>query len=1335
MDMDSFEGEDWVPESQPPAPSPQRSPAGRNPIKAADQARRKSVPTQSFIPRASRIPKAPGAKVLPDRRNRVHDENQKPKPTPVADDNDVKKPEGTPDVFVQAATPTASAQGTMVRRRHSSGEAGAPTIFFEKGSDDLFTPNPLEKIFKQPESRETQDVRPQSSPASNLPSPQSLVEGEPASETSQLNGVAPSTSNFDSTNERFSEADNPFFATDRLAPPATPYRYSPAAEDGRSRDPQRRDPHWGSTPPRPVGQESMEYPSEQLRSSLFREATPSPPGKDGEYLNSISTSAFSDQSPGLNELLHVTSKSEFSKQLFMNQDYTDFQPEQSSLSQNNQIYYATPDRQFLQSAMSGNASVTTTPDTFQHGWSPLRLFSSKHDAHTKATRYRRISQMESDTSSYDEGETSFSRFKPRLSFASTSKRMWDGTPVSCQKSPNPNETRSPDLSRSYCLHPPSPVKENQPKRQKMSLPSARGAINGGQQGDITDDNIEDSKLRYSSVIEGGLSPDDISDLQESTSKLRLEPEINFSRSPPNFSSKPQFSSSLNVILAAKVKHMMPSKVGDMVFDEKRLVWRHQHDKSEDAEREAAILHNRQGIGGKEDVLSDDPFYEISDLPASPNPHAPLRDTNGKINSPTARLILNAFKKQLESRGASSVGASPMKGRSVSPVANKPDQLPSAPIHNAADTSLIDDSLSDTSTSSLRPTSPDFDPQKGRSGKVFTASPSQESSTATSVGADTHNDSLIQGEETLELNRTKNATPVISSAVEGSYIGFTHPQSTPREPLRQYTVSMQASGRQPNGTVVSIRKSEFSFWNTPLTDITYHYLEGDSRMNSGYSGRGYQSRTGRQLRKLNREKGSMAIKNMVKHLTDNDMFGPYWDQNKALQIQKQGIEHVQDLAGFHPNLVEVNLEHNELTHLMGLPSTVRDLKVAGNQLSSLTAWNHLTNLQFLDISRNSIDNLLGLSSLIHLRELKADDNEITSLEGILHLDGLMKVRLRRNRLTSVDLTSSNLRHLKNLDLGFNSIDQISSLHHLPEISSLNLDSNNLHALELPPGQEVRTLRTLNASNNRLTKFDVTPFPNIRTLYLDTNQLEDVAGISGAHHLDSFSIRSQSGALKMPLESLYETRKVYASGNPILSFQVDYYFNNLQYLELASCSIRNLPNNFGRLMSNVRILNLNNNAISDIKPLSGIVRLKKLYLVGNRISNLQKFSNVLRLLPSLSELDLRHNPLTLGFYAVLSKCTDIAIKADEELDPSPFLLQHQNSTEDNRFQCSMTEDTAVARRCYEILIGEQCPQITYLDGLSFDIEQKLRQDRVWDRMTKLGLVFEAPARITNDTEVKV
>ena len=82
-----------------------------------------------------------------------------------------------------------------------------------------------------------------------------------------------------------------------------------------------------------------------------------------------------------------------------------------------------------------------------------------------------------------------------------------------------------------------------------------------------------------------------------------------------------------------------------------------------------------------------------------------------------------------------------------------------------------------------------------------------------------------------------------------------------------------------------------------------------------------------------------------------------------------------------------------------------------------------------------------------------------------------------------------------------------------------------------------------------------------------------------------------------------------------------FPNLQYLELACARLTSLPKEFGIMMSNVRVLNLNCNAISDLRPLYGIMRLKKLALAGNRLNSLKKVSRMLKYFPTLRELDLR------------------------------------------------------------------------------------------------------------------
>lgn len=110
--------------------------------------------------------------------------------------------------------------------------------------------------------------------------------------------------------------------------------------------------------------------------------------------------------------------------------------------------------------------------------------------------------------------------------------------------------------------------------------------------------------------------------------------------------------------------------------------------------------------------------------------------------------------------------------------------------------------------------------------------------------------------------------------------------------------------------------------------------------------------------------------------------------------------------------------------------------------------------------------------------------------------------------------------------------------------------------------------------------------------------------------------------LPFDEMFEIRKIYASGNAICSLNLDLDFLNLQYLELAGVQLTSLQANFGHLVSNVRVLNLNFNAITDLRPLFGIVRLKKLLLVGNRIRSMKKIAAVLQCFPSLSFLDLRY-----------------------------------------------------------------------------------------------------------------
>ena len=98
--------------------------------------------------------------------------------------------------------------------------------------------------------------------------------------------------------------------------------------------------------------------------------------------------------------------------------------------------------------------------------------------------------------------------------------------------------------------------------------------------------------------------------------------------------------------------------------------------------------------------------------------------------------------------------------------------------------------------------------------------------------------------------------------------------------------------------------------------------------------------------------------LVQIITEVQPFEPYWEELTAIDLSKRGATSVARLKEFLPKLDVVDLSDNQISYLSGIPSTVRTLSAAGNKISSLTAINHLQNIQYLDLSRNDLDGVSG-----------------------------------------------------------------------------------------------------------------------------------------------------------------------------------------------------------------------------------------------------------------------------------------------------------------------------------------------------------------------------------------
>jgi Leucine-rich repeat (LRR) protein len=77
-------------------------------------------------------------------------------------------------------------------------------------------------------------------------------------------------------------------------------------------------------------------------------------------------------------------------------------------------------------------------------------------------------------------------------------------------------------------------------------------------------------------------------------------------------------------------------------------------------------------------------------------------------------------------------------------------------------------------------------------------------------------------------------------------------------------------------------------------------------------------------------------------------------------------------------------------------------------------------------------------------------------------------------------------------------------------------------------------------------------------------------------------------------------------------------------LAAIKLTSLPQNFASFVPNVRILNLSFNSLKDVTPIRDMRLLKRLFLIGNRLSSLSDgTTETLLSLTELQVLDLRYS----------------------------------------------------------------------------------------------------------------
>ncbi|KAI1128212.1 hypothetical protein F5Y10DRAFT_241109 [Nemania abortiva] len=506
--------------------------------------------------------------------------------------------------------------------------------------------------------------------------------------------------------------------------------------------------------------------------------------------------------------------------------------------------------------------------------------------------------------------------------------------------------------------------------------------------------------------------------------------------------------------------------------------------------------------------------------------------------------------------------------------------------------------------------------------------------------------------------------------------------------------------------------------SPMSEFTVHQIDNSCALEVSYVVGDRYLVTGDGSKKTM----SKAIQSLVEKITEVEPFEPDWESVPELDLSNKQLDTLHMLDEFCTTLVTLDASNNAVSHLDGVPQSVRNLRMTHNALSELTAWRQLMNLQYVDISNNQIKSLSAFRDLVHLRTLRADNNQITSLDGIKFHDSLQVLRARGNLITHVDFDGTKMQRLTELDLENNQIVAFENVEQLTCLSTLNLQHNRLTSFAPSEGQCSLSLRFLKLSNNDLDNLDTGSLPFLRLLHADRNAITTITGLSQCSRLDSLSLREQKGNQVFDttfLDSACEVRKLFLSGNRLSGFDPQVDFLNLQYLELANCGLQSLAPDIGQLMPNLRILNINFNAIDDLWPLRYIPRLKKLLAAGNRLSEAGKIAKALAEFPHLSRLDLRDNSATLGFYSPVQAL----VPAEDDgkgADFDPFVLPDVDVKRQEKFASRLDMSTRMRKRVYDMVVLNDCRQLKMLDGLPVSRDIVSTKDDIWEALVENSII---------------
>ena len=215
-----------------------------------------------------------------------------------------------------------------------------------------------------------------------------------------------------------------------------------------------------------------------------------------------------------------------------------------------------------------------------------------------------------------------------------------------------------------------------------------------------------------------------------------------------------------------------------------------------------------------------------------------------------------------------------------------------------------------------------------------------------------------------------------------------------------------------------------------------------------------------------------------------------------------------------------------------------------------------------------------------------------------------------------------------------MDDSSSVHTDSELNTENQLSTDSEPIKKPPTRKIARKRPTHV---RLQNHNLRAIPNLESrkdsfvLYLYNNKIENVTNLDVFTKLTHLYLSHNNIRRLENMDKLANLEKLYIGHNKISVLEG---LGNLRRLRELHMESQRLPEgdaltfdprSIQAVRGTLHVLNINNNDVTSLKPLTPLSYLTDLCCADNQLSSFVDLSESLRELPCLTRLDLKGNPI--------------------------------------------------------------------------------------------------------------